>query len=237
MLNFSRRHLERAGGDEGGAGPHCPDVASVRRERQARQAGGATRAKPASSTSRTSARRNRLGRQTARPAHAGSAPPVARDADDPAVVLFTSGSEGTPEGRRAVATAICSPTPPARRAGRLQRRRHRASTSLPMFHSFGLTGGMLLPLLVGHEDLSVSVAAALPDRARARSTRPARRSCSAPTRSSPATHAWRTPTTSARCAMSSRAPKPVQGPRRARPTWSGSACASSKAMASPKPRR
>ena len=66
---------------------------------------------------------------------------------DPAVVLFTSGSEGTPKGvvlshanllanRRQIAARVdFSP-------------RDRALNALPMFHGFGLTG-FLLPLLSG----------------------------------------------------------------------------------------
>ena len=68
--------------------------------------------------------------------------------DDPAAVLFTSGSEGTP---KAVALS---------HANLLANRRQIASrvdfspadlalNALPMFHSFGLTGGFLLPLLSG----------------------------------------------------------------------------------------
>jgi len=69
-------------------------------------------------------------------------------ADDPAVILFTSGSEGTPKGvvlshrnllanRQQLACVIdISPSDVALNA-------------LPVFHSFGLTGGVLLPLLSG----------------------------------------------------------------------------------------
>jgi acyl-[acyl-carrier-protein]-phospholipid O-acyltransferase/long-chain-fatty-acid--[acyl-carrier-protein] ligase len=69
-------------------------------------------------------------------------------ADRPAAVLFTSGSEGTPKGvalshsnllanRRQIAARVdFSPT-------------DLALNALPMFHSFGLTGGFLLPLLSG----------------------------------------------------------------------------------------
>jgi acyl-[acyl-carrier-protein]-phospholipid O-acyltransferase/long-chain-fatty-acid--[acyl-carrier-protein] ligase len=68
--------------------------------------------------------------------------------DDPAAVLFTSGSEGTP---KAVALS---------HANLLANRRQIAArvdfspadlalNALPMFHSFGLTGGFLLPLLSG----------------------------------------------------------------------------------------
>lgn len=68
--------------------------------------------------------------------------------DDPAVVLFTSGSEGTPKGvvlshrnllanRYQLAARIdFNPTDVVFNA-------------LPIFHSFGLTGGMLLPMLSG----------------------------------------------------------------------------------------
>jgi acyl-[acyl-carrier-protein]-phospholipid O-acyltransferase/long-chain-fatty-acid--[acyl-carrier-protein] ligase len=71
-----------------------------------------------------------------------------RHADDPAVVLFTSGSEGTPKG---VALSHRN----------LLANRHQLASvvditakdvvlnALPVFHSFGLTGGMLLPLLSG----------------------------------------------------------------------------------------
>jgi acyl-[acyl-carrier-protein]-phospholipid O-acyltransferase/long-chain-fatty-acid--[acyl-carrier-protein] ligase len=69
-------------------------------------------------------------------------------ADDPAAVLFTSGSEGAP---KAVALG---------HANLLANRRQIAARvdfspvdlaldALPMFHSFGLTGGFLLPLLSG----------------------------------------------------------------------------------------
>jgi len=69
-------------------------------------------------------------------------------AHDPAAVLFTSGSEGEPKGvtlshanllvnRRQIAARVdFSPA-------------DLALNALPMFHSFGLTGGFLLPLLSG----------------------------------------------------------------------------------------
>jgi len=70
------------------------------------------------------------------------------DAEDAAVVLFTSGSEGLPKGvvlshhnllanREQLASVIdFSPT-------------DTVFNVLPVFHSFGLTGGLLLPLLSG----------------------------------------------------------------------------------------
>jgi acyl-[acyl-carrier-protein]-phospholipid O-acyltransferase/long-chain-fatty-acid--[acyl-carrier-protein] ligase len=69
-------------------------------------------------------------------------------ADEPAVVLFTSGSEGTPKG------VVLSHR-------NLLANRHQLGSvvdfnprdivfnALPVFHSFGLTGGLLLPLLAG----------------------------------------------------------------------------------------
>jgi acyl-[acyl-carrier-protein]-phospholipid O-acyltransferase/long-chain-fatty-acid--[acyl-carrier-protein] ligase len=69
-------------------------------------------------------------------------------ADDPAAVLFTSGSEGAPKGvalthanlltnRRQIAARVDFSSADL------------ALNALPMFHSFGLTGGFLLPLLSG----------------------------------------------------------------------------------------
>ncbi|HEX3954236.1 MAG TPA: acyl-[ACP]--phospholipid O-acyltransferase [Stellaceae bacterium] len=69
-------------------------------------------------------------------------------ASDPAAILFTSGSEGTPKG------VVLS------HANLLANRRQLAArvdfspadqvlNALPMFHSFGLTAGFLLPLLSG----------------------------------------------------------------------------------------
>ncbi|GAB6040038.1 hypothetical protein JCM17961_07110 [Endothiovibrio diazotrophicus] len=74
-------------------------------------------------------------------------PPAGRP-DDPAVVLFTSGSEGTPKG------VVLS------HANLLANRYQVAAefdfgpwdtvlNALPMFHSFGLTAGTLIPLLGG----------------------------------------------------------------------------------------
>ena len=67
---------------------------------------------------------------------------------DPSLVLFTSGSEGTPKGvvlshdnilancRQLAARVDFNPT-------------DRVFNALPVFHSFGMTGGLLLPLLSG----------------------------------------------------------------------------------------
>ncbi len=69
-------------------------------------------------------------------------------ADDPAVVLFTSGSEGTPKGVALSHKNI--------QANRLQLATvldfgplDVVFNAMPIFHSFGLTGGMILPLLCG----------------------------------------------------------------------------------------
>jgi acyl-[acyl-carrier-protein]-phospholipid O-acyltransferase/long-chain-fatty-acid--[acyl-carrier-protein] ligase len=75
-------------------------------------------------------------------------PLVKRLADDPAVILFTSGTEGTPKGvvltnRNLLANA-------AQAAARIDfGRRDKVFNVLPVFHSFGLTVGLVLPLVSG----------------------------------------------------------------------------------------
>jgi acyl-[acyl-carrier-protein]-phospholipid O-acyltransferase/long-chain-fatty-acid--[acyl-carrier-protein] ligase len=68
--------------------------------------------------------------------------------DEPAVVLFTSGSEGVPKG-----VVLSSANVLANReqvAARIDfGSQDIILNALPMFHSFGLTGGTLLPLLSG----------------------------------------------------------------------------------------
>ena len=69
-------------------------------------------------------------------------------ANDPAVVLFTSGSEGTPKGvvlshrnllaNRYQLASVVDVNP-----------KDVVLNALPVFHSFGLTGGLLLPLFAG----------------------------------------------------------------------------------------
>jgi acyl-[acyl-carrier-protein]-phospholipid O-acyltransferase/long-chain-fatty-acid--[acyl-carrier-protein] ligase len=75
-------------------------------------------------------------------------PLVARRPDDPAAILFTSGSEGTPKGvvlsnRNMLANA-------AQAAARIDfGRSDKLFNVLPVFHSFGLTAGTVLPLVSG----------------------------------------------------------------------------------------
>lgn len=71
-----------------------------------------------------------------------------RDPDAPAVVLFTSGSEGTPKG------VVLSHSNLLANQAQLSARidfgaRDIVLNALPLFHSFGLTAGMLLPLVSG----------------------------------------------------------------------------------------
>ncbi len=75
-------------------------------------------------------------------------PLVERRPDDPAAILFTSGSEGAPKGvvlshRNILANA-------AQGAARLDfGRGDKVFNVLPVFHSFGLTVGLILPLVSG----------------------------------------------------------------------------------------
>ena len=70
------------------------------------------------------------------------------DANSPAVILFTSGSEGTPKG-----VVLSHRNIQANRCQLASRVDFGPSdivfNCLPMFHSFGLTGGTLLPILFG----------------------------------------------------------------------------------------
>jgi acyl-[acyl-carrier-protein]-phospholipid O-acyltransferase/long-chain-fatty-acid--[acyl-carrier-protein] ligase len=70
------------------------------------------------------------------------------DPDAPAVILFTSGSEGTPKG--VVLSHANLLANRAQLAARLDfNAQDRVFNVLPLFHSFGLTAGTLLPLLSG----------------------------------------------------------------------------------------
>jgi acyl-[acyl-carrier-protein]-phospholipid O-acyltransferase / long-chain-fatty-acid--[acyl-carrier-protein] ligase len=78
----------------------------------------------------------------------GSRPQVARKPSDPAVILFTSGSEGTPKGvvlshSNILANAIQSMTRVSVNGD------DKVFNVLPVFHSFGLTAGLMMPLLRG----------------------------------------------------------------------------------------
>ena len=75
-------------------------------------------------------------------------PGALRSADSPAVVLFTSGSEGTPKG---VALSHRNILANCAQIGAVVdfNPSDRVLNALPIFHSFGLTGAALLPLFAG----------------------------------------------------------------------------------------
>jgi acyl-[acyl-carrier-protein]-phospholipid O-acyltransferase / long-chain-fatty-acid--[acyl-carrier-protein] ligase len=79
---------------------------------------------------------------------AAKTPLVARSPDDPAAILFTSGSEGPPKGvvlshRNMLANA-------AQAAAVIDfGRSDKVFNPLPVFHAFGFTAGLVLPLVLG----------------------------------------------------------------------------------------
>jgi acyl-[acyl-carrier-protein]-phospholipid O-acyltransferase/long-chain-fatty-acid--[acyl-carrier-protein] ligase len=78
----------------------------------------------------------------------GGRPLAPRRADDPAAIVFTSGSEGTPKGvvlsHRNMLANI------AQVAARIDYgRTDKVFNVLPLFHSFGLTCGLVLPIVYG----------------------------------------------------------------------------------------
>jgi acyl-[acyl-carrier-protein]-phospholipid O-acyltransferase/long-chain-fatty-acid--[acyl-carrier-protein] ligase len=74
--------------------------------------------------------------------------PDSGDADPTAVVLFTSGSEGVPKGVELTHGNLLANVRQLLTVSDLGDR-DRMFCALPLFHSFGITGGMLLPLIRG----------------------------------------------------------------------------------------
>ena len=107
----------------------------------------ARRRKSASSISRISARPSASPTSCAGCSRAGK-PLVTRKPDDWAAILFTSGSEGVPKGvvlshRNMLANV-------AQASARIDfGREDKVFNVLPVFHSFGLTVGVVLPLCAG----------------------------------------------------------------------------------------
>ena len=75
-------------------------------------------------------------------------PLVRRAPDEPAFILFTSGSEGVPKGVVLSSRNILANV--AQAAARVDfGRSDRLFNAMPVFHSFGLTAGLMLPLISG----------------------------------------------------------------------------------------
>ena len=157
-----------------------------------------------------------------------------RRPEDPAVALFTSGSEGMPKG------VVLSHANLLANIAQITARFDFTSADvvfnpLPIFHAFGLTGGLLLGLMSGMKVYLYPTPLALsPDSATVSQRRRHRalRHRHVPGRLRAHRQRLRLPH---RCAISFAAAEPVQARDAARSIWRSSACAFSKATASPKP--
>jgi acyl-[acyl-carrier-protein]-phospholipid O-acyltransferase/long-chain-fatty-acid--[acyl-carrier-protein] ligase len=168
--------------------------------------------------------------------------------DEPAIVLFTSGSEGMPKG-----VALSHANVLANREQTAARVDFSSQdvilNALPLFHSFGLTVGTLLPLLSGMRTFFLSFAAALSHRSgnrlrrecddhvrhqylscRLRALRASRTTSTASATCSPARRSSRTrravsgPTSSAcKCSRATVRPRRARGSRRIRRSTRASA--------------
>ncbi|MEM1371402.1 MAG: acyl-[ACP]--phospholipid O-acyltransferase, partial [Pseudomonadota bacterium] len=78
----------------------------------------------------------------------GTKPFAARKADDAAAILFTSGSEGTPKGVVLSHTNILSNAMQSLTRVAVNGE-DKVFNVLPVFHSFGLTAGLVMPLVAG----------------------------------------------------------------------------------------
>ena len=163
MINFTAGAANMLAACRAARARHHPHLARLHREGPARRAGRGAQQGGQDRLSRGHPPDHHV-LDKLRGCCTGKKPLVARKPDDWAAILFTSGSEGTPKGvvlshRNMLANA-------AQAAARIDfGREDKVFNVLPVFHSFGLTVGLVLPLVSGVRDLSLSVAAALPHRA------------------------------------------------------------------------